>query len=347
MYNVVIPKADMEVLRRERYTHPDPRIQRRIEVLLLKDENLPHGQIARIAGVSDDSVTNYIRMYLAEGLQSVMTIKNSGPASELDKHKSDIKEYFLKNPPRTVSEAIAVIKRITNVVRAPTQVRRFLGRIGMKRMKVGMIPAKADPKIQQEFKEQKLEPKIEEAKLGKRILLFVDAAHFVQGAYLGMLWLFTRLCVRGPSGRKRLNVLGALNAVTHELTTVVNDTYINAQSVCELLAAISKRYAGHPITIVLDNAKYQRCALVQQLAIEFGIELLFLPSYSPNLNLIERLWKFVKKECLYSKHYSTFAEFSASILQCLQETGTKHKSALDSLLTLSFQSFAETEILAA
>jgi len=152
VYNVVIPTADMEVLRREHYTHPDPRIQRRIEVLLLKDEKLPHGQIARIAGVADDSVTNYIKMYLAEGLPSVMTIKSSGPASELDKHESDIKKYFTKNPPRTVAEAIAVIKRITNVVRAPTQVRRFLGRIGMKRMKVGMIPSKADPKVQQEFK---------------------------------------------------------------------------------------------------------------------------------------------------------------------------------------------------
>ena len=130
------------------------------------------------------------------------------------------------------------------------------------------------------------------------MVCFVDAAHFVHGAFLGYLWCFTRLLIRGPSGRKRFNVLGAIDAVTHELTTVVNDTVINAMAVCELLGKLSARYAGLPVTLVLDNARYQQCEVVRSLAAELGIELLYLPSYSPNLNLIERLWKFVKKEVL-------------------------------------------------
>lgn len=100
---------------------------------------------------------------------------------------------------------------------------------------------------------------------------------------------------------------------------------------------------GVPITLVLDNARYQRCKLVMAKAEELGIELLFLPPYSPNLNLIERLWKFVKKEVLYSKYYDNFEDFKQAITNCLRETETKHKKALDSLLTLKFQTFHESQ----
>lgn len=99
-----------------------------------------------------------------------------------------------------------------------------------------------------------------------------------------------------------------------------------------------------PITIVLDNARYQRCKLVIEKAEELGIELLFLPPYSPNLNLIERLWKFVKKEVLYGKYYDNFEKFKEAITNCLEETEKKHKKALDSLLNLKFQTFSDTKV---
>lgn len=91
-------------------------------------------------------------------------------------------------------------------------------------------------------------------------------------------------------------MLGALNAITHELVMVTNDTYITADSVCDLLRRIAKLNLGMPITLVLDNARYQKCNIVTALALKLNIELLYLPAYSPNLNLIERLWKFVKKK---------------------------------------------------
>src|SRR5437763_886272 len=101
--------------------------------------------------------------------------------------------------------------------------------------------------------------------------------------------------VRAPSGRQRFNVLGALHALTHQLITVTNDSYIDATSVCELLEKIAALGLCTPITLVMDNARYQHCRLVLQRAAALGIEILFLPPYSPNLNLIERLWKFVRK----------------------------------------------------
>jgi hypothetical protein len=117
----------------------------------------------------------------------------------------------------------------------------------------------------------------------------------VQGAFLGWLWCFNRVFVRSSSGRQRFNVLGALCATTHRLISVCNTGYINSASVCELLAKIKEATAAIPVTLVLDNARYQRCQLVQTTAAALGIELLFLPPYSPNLNLIERLWKFTKE----------------------------------------------------
>ena len=113
-------------------------------------------------------------------------------------------------------------------------------------------------------------------------MFFVDAAHFVLGAFMSVVWCFARVWIRAPSGRQRLNVLGALDAVTKEVVTVVNSGYINAMCVCDLLEKLATSRAL-PITVVLDNARYQRCAVVQTKADELKIELLFLPAYSISL----------------------------------------------------------------
>ena len=206
-----------------------------------------------------------------------------------------------------------------------------------------MIPAKADPQVQAEYLENEMEPRLAEAQAGKRAVFFVDAAHFVLAPFLGFLWCLTRIFIQAPAGRQRFNVLAALNSVTHELITVTNDTYITAESVCVLLDKLNELKLGVPISLFLDNARYQRCALVIEKAASLKIELCFLPAYSPNLNLIERLWKFVKKQCLYSKYYPDFSAFKGAIKKCLDETSTTHQSALNSLLTLRFQLFQKTQ----
>ena len=177
-----------------------------------------------------------------------------------------------------------------------------------------------------------------------RTVFFVDAAHFVFKTYLGFLWCFVRVVLQASSGRKRFNVLGAINAITYQLVTVTNETYINAESVCELLQKVAQLNLTTPITVVLDNARYQYCKAVQARAAHLNIELLFLPPYAPNLNLIERLWRFVRKQCLYAKYYDTFAQFKHAIEACLAETDAKHKSELVSLLSLKFQDFKKLNL---
>ena len=185
-----------------------------------------------------------------------------------------------------------------------------------------------------------------EAQAGQRVVLFLDAAHFIYTVYLGFLWCFERIFLRSPAGRQRFNVLGCLNAVSRQVHRFTNEGYINAQSVCELLRNVAAFYGpAIPLTIFLDNAKYQRCDLVRAQAQALGIELEFLPSYSPNLNLIERYWKWVKKQCLYSQCHVDFAAMKAAILTCLTWGHQRNKEELASLLTWNFQSFTNVTIL--
>jgi transposase len=200
---------------------------------------------------------------------------------------------------------------------------------------------------QKAFLDGELRPRLDAALAGQGHVFFVDAAHFVFGTFLCCLWSVARVFVRAASGRQRFNVLGAWNAVTRELLAITNTTVVNTDTMCELLRAVAARGLVGPITLVLDNARYQRNAVVQGLAKELGIGLLFLPSYSPNLNLIERLWRFTKRTAVYGKYHPTFADFRASIQDVLDGISAIHATKLASLMTLNFQQFEEVSLLAA
>jgi transposase len=197
------------------------------------------------------------------------------------------------------------------------------------------------------FLDTELKPTLDAAQAGNGHVFFVDAAHFVLGTFLCCLWSFTRIFVRSASGRQRFNVLGAWNAVTRQLITVTNITVVNTETMCELLRKIATEGLMGPITLVLDNARYQRNTVVQTLAKELGITLLFLPSYSPNLNLIERLWKFIKRRALYGRYHPTFAGFRAAIEETIDGLSTTHADQLKTLMTLNFQQFKDVSLMTA
>jgi transposase len=201
------------------------------------------------------------------------------------------------------------------------------------------MPSKANPENQANFLNSTLRPTIEKAKAGLTELFFMDASHFVMGGLPGRLWGKVRYWVKTSSGRKRYNILGALNFASKKIETIANDSYITSTQVVQLLADIAAKYVAKPIAIVLDNARYQKCALVTDKALELGIQLIFLPTYSPNLNLIERIWKFVKAQVLNAAYIETFEEYSKRIADFIETIEDEYADRMASLVTEKFQLF--------
>ena len=351
---ITFTAEDRKALAHDRYHYPDPRVQRKMEALWLKSHGLNHDDIAAYADVSRRTVQRYLDQYQEGGLPRLRRRRRQHPHGALAEHQDSLEEYFLKHPVRSAKQARALIEQQTGVRRSLSQVRYFLkGRLGLRWRKTGAIPVPPKKTVEEHAREQatfvqeELAPRLEQARRGRRQVYFVDAAHFVFAPFLGCLWCAARRFVRAASGRKRYNVLGALDAVTHRLIGVTDHDYINAESVCALVGAVAAAGVGLPITLVLDNARYQKCAVVQALASSLGIELLYLPGYSPNLNLIERLWRFVRTQSLDSIYYEDFARFTAAIDQCLGDLPTVHKGEMETLLTHEFQMFEDVPLLAA
>ena len=184
-----------------------------------------------------------------------------------------------------------------------------------------------------------LEPLLEQASKKEISLWFVDAAHFTMLTGLGYLWSVMVCWVRSMAGRKRHSVLAALNAVTHQLVTVTTDLTVNAETMKDLRSKLHAMVGetGTKTVIILDNSRYQHCAAVKQWAEELGIILEFLPGYSPHLNLIERVWKFIRKTKLNNRYFSDFKLWSNAIDDCIEDINAgKHEAALKSLPSWDF-----------
>jgi transposase len=320
----------------------------------LLDQHLPLAKAETLAGISRTTSWRWRQAYQTEGLAAVLTRDLPQRASALTPHAPTLAEDFHQQPPHTIAEAAARIAARTGVQRGHTQVRAFLrDTLGLRWRRAAAVPCPPKQSLdehvqkQTEFLTNQLEPVLAAARTGAGHVFFVDAAHLVLGSFLCCLWTVARVFLKAAAGRQRYNVLGAWNAVTNTLTTVTNTTYVNAETVCELLRTIAAQGLTGPIALVLDNARYQRCKLVQDLAGQLGIQLLFLPSYSPNLNLIERLWKFVRKEALNGRYHADFTRFRAAIDHCLAEIDTTHREQLRTLMTHDFQTFEDVSILAA
>lgn len=186
---------------------------------------------------------------------------------------------------------------------------------------------------------------MKQAEAGKLRLFFMDASHFVHEPYQGGVWTRERKYIRSASGRERFNVLGAIDYSSKKVFTECNETTINSDTVCKLLIRMRKKHKGQKLVVVLDNASYQHCQQTINCAFLNNIELLFLPSYSPNLNLIERLWKFTKKIILENKYYDNFNKFTSAIETFLKDTSKKYLEQIQSLINGKIHLFRKEQFL--
>ncbi len=315
------------------------KVKRKLFALRMHHEGAKAGFIAKVLNVHQNSITNYLKEYRDGGLSATVEDRYYRPLSALAPYEQCLKCQFSIRPVRDAKEAVSRIESFCQIKISESQARRFMKRIVMKLRKACPIPGKADPPLQFEFYNNELLPKLEEASKGERKVFFVDAAHFVLGAFIGMLWCFSRVFVKTSAGRQRYNVLGAVDSHNQELISIRTTDNINSFKVIELMDIIKQKHPDTPISLGMDNARYQRSKIVQEHAEKIGIDLLFLPSYSPNLNLIERLWKLTKKRCLTNRYYSDFKQFSSAIDLCLDDLQTTLKDQLESLMTLKFQFF--------
>lgn len=325
-------------LRYEKEMNHSRIIRKRCSALYMKmcDPSLSCARIALLCGCHRNSVSNWIACYKAEGLPGILTTHPHTRSSELESHAGSIFSALYANPPHTVNEAIVRIREVCGVERKPTQVRHFLKSHGYRFRKMGQVPGRADTEQQKSWLEN-LSRYISDSQEGRCRLLFSDAVHFTLSAFVCNVWSKERIFLRTAAGRNRLNVLGAVDAITKEVFATDNTTYITADTVKDFLEDIRRKTPDTPVAIVLDNARYQHCKAVIDKAESLGIELLFLPPYSPNLNIIERLWKFVKKSVLYGRYYDKPRKFHEAIRNFLGNINEKHQKDLESLLTLNFQ----------
>lgn len=314
----------------------------RIKLLVIRMhvEGGKHGFIAKCLKLHANTITNYLKEWIEGGLPAVLEDKYYKPSSSMVPFMACLRCSFAAAPVADAKAAVARIEALCGITLSESQVRRTLHKLGLKYRKSSSIPGKCDAQLQFDFYQQEMLPRLEQAQRGERKVFFVDAAHFVMGAFLGMLWCFGRMFIKTSPGRQRYSVLGAIDSHSHQIISVTTAETVNAALVTQLLDKIRNTHPRIPITLILDNARYQRCKEVTAHAATMDIEMLFLPAYSPNLNLIERLWKLTKKKCLTNRHYPTFKDFRSAIDQCLQAMRSDYFDELKSLLTLNFQFFS-------
>jgi transposase len=315
MLTLKLSESEISTLRYEMYHYPDAIVQKRFHSIYLKGTQplLSCSKIAMYLGLHRTTVSCSIRTYNSSGIEGLKYNNYGTNKSELSKNQISIIEHLTQNPTYSLAHAKQEIESLTGQVRSISSISTFLKKNGFKFRKIGQIPAKADTIKQSQFIENELNPVIEKAKKGEIALLFIDSAHFVMGVFLCYLWSIKRLFIASPSGRQRLNVIGAIDAITKQVYFQTNITYVNAIALADFLRYLRRQILEIPIVIVLDNARYQHCKFVIEVAQSLGITLLFLPPYSPNLNIIERLWKLVKKKYFMLSIIKIFNSFKMQL----------------------------------
>ena len=151
MLRIEFSTEDMNALHHERFHHPHPRVQLKMEALYLKSQQLSHQDICRLTRISGNTLRGYLRDYQAGGRARLRQSNFYQPQSELAPQRANLEPRFRATPPASLNQACAIIAEATGVRRSPTRVREYLRQLGLKRRKGGTIPAKADLQQQADF----------------------------------------------------------------------------------------------------------------------------------------------------------------------------------------------------
>src|SRR3954452_7906928 len=337
------PQQRNDISERRRQAQ-DRRIYPRLSAVLWSDAGRTREEIAELVGVSTRQVGQWFRIFRNKGLDELCTLHYQGDPGRLgpaqvNRLKQEIKKGVFHN-----AEQIRTwIGATSGVSYSASGVKDLLHRIGASFHKVSGFFWKADVQEQKKFVRKHRRHKRQAGPGTRRY--FVAACHPVWG--VGLLyscWLLTgqRLHVGVGNGRKRLNIIGAYCPDDHDYVDLrLTKENITGEQFVKLLEKLRAKHPGtEKFILYLDNARYYSKPCVKEwLAAHREFRLVPLPAYSPNLNLIERLWKFLRKKAL-SRWHETFEEMQGAVAEVLDRLGDYR----DELATPMTERFAIVEV---
>jgi len=317
----------------------DKRLADRVKAIVLLGSGWSAAEVAEVLFVDEATVRLWLEKYQRGGKDELLTLSYCGKAPSLNaEQQKELAEHLDKNTYIDSNEIRRYIEKTYGVKYSPTGVKELLHRLGFVYKKPKHRPGKLDPAKQAEFiAEYKT---LRENKGENDPFYFGDACHPQFNSIPAYGWIRRGVDkeLKANHGRERVNINGAVNIDTMEIVTDFADS-VNSQSTIRLFRKLETMHPdADVIHVITDNAKYYKSKVLKKFLEKSKIEMHFLPGYSPNLNLIERLWKFFKKKILYNKYYPTFAEF-VSACKGFFRCRTKYLAELRTLLTENFQQY--------
>jgi len=248
-----------------------------------------------------------------------------------------LREELEKSIYLTTHSVIEYVENTFHTLYSPSGMRDLLHRIGYEYKKPKLVPGNPDIDAQEIFVAQYNDFILK--KPADTEVLFIDAVHPEHNAMAAYGWMKRgqKRKVKTNSGRQRLNLHGALNAETLEVTIIESET-VNTDSTIQLIEVVDQKYPlAKEIILLADNAKYHYSKEVQKnLKDHPRVRMVFLPSYAPNLNLIERLWKFFKKKVLYNQYHENIKTFRSACINFFRKID-RYSDEIASLMSGGFE----------
>ena len=308
----------------------------RIKAVLLLDDGYSYSKVAEIVLLDDQTIRNYQTIFTQQGISGLLKTDYNGGLSALSaQQQSDLKDHIANNTYSSSTAIVEYVKQAYCIEYSNSGMVHLLERLGFVYKKTKLVPGKADAKKQQKFLQEYHQ--LKEQINSNDELLFMDGAHPQHNPVSSYAWIMKGQEKEIPTntGRKRININGAINIKNYD-TIAREDERINAQSTIELLKQIEDAYpAASNIYIIIDDARYYRAQIVCQFLKKSRIQFKFLPPYSPNLNLIERLWKFLKKKVINNCYYESYDVFKKTVMAFFENITDYH----DELVTLLNEKF--------
>ena len=311
----------------------------KIKTIVLLNNGWSYEQIAEALLLDDSTIRRYFENYQKHKnrIDRFLALQCKGTEPHLtQKQIKQLDTHLQENTYLDVSPIIAYIEKSFHITYSTRGLAKLLKRIGFVYKKPKGVPGKANRKAQEEFLE--LYESIKKQKGKNDPIYFGDAAHPTHNMMPAYGWFKkdARPTMPTNTSRKRINLNGALNVQTQELIYREDET-INALSTIALFKQIEKcNPKANTIYLIIDNARYYRSKMVSEYIADSKIELLFLPPYAPNLNLIERFWRLLHKKVQYNRYHEKFDQFRQCCFDVLDNLHRYH-TELDSLLTENFQ----------